>query len=268
MLGISPSRIRSFVRAGLLTPRRGARGSYRFSFQDLVLLRTASELSNQVPPRRLRRALMRLQRQLPRGRDLTALRITASGEDVIVQDGRTAWEPDSGQMLLSFEVAEIAAEVAPLVQRAAEVALADQRRLEANDWYELGCDLEVSAPASGPSARDAYRRALELDPDHVEAHVNLGRILHADGSLQAAAAHYRAAVRLDPTHAVALYNLGVLAEDSGDVSRAMRFYRKAIRSDPEMADAHTNLALLHEAAGNPKLALRHLAIAHRLMKGR
>ena len=52
MLDLSVEQLRSLVRAGFLEARRGTRGEYRFSFQDLVLLRTAKGLqaANVSPP--------------------------------------------------------------------------------------------------------------------------------------------------------------------------------------------------------------------------
>ena len=254
VLGLPPSRIRSFVRAGMLNPRRGSHGAFRFSFQDLILLRTARDLSSKIPARRLRQALARLRRQLPTGRDLTGLRITTDGHDVVVQDGRSAWQPSSGQILLNFEVAEIAAEVAPLVRLAARDAFQENRLLQAGEWYELACDLEGCDPEA---ARDAYRRALEVDPDHVESHLNLGRILHGEKSLDSAEAHYRVVLRIAPSHALAWFNLGVCSEDQGEPLGAVHCYRRALRIDPKLADAHMNLAPLYESLGRQKLALRH-----------
>lgn len=264
VLGIPPAQIRAFVRSGLLDPRRGTRGALRFSFQDLVLLRTARDLSRRVPARRLRRALARLREQLPVGRELTEVRITVDGDDLVVRDGRSVWNPSSGQLLLNFEVSEIAAEVAPLVRRAARRAFEDKDLLEAADWYELACDLEGPEPEA---ARDAYRHALELDPEHVESHLNLGRLLHAEENLTAAEAHYRMAVCFDPTHATALFNLGVCAEDQGDLPRAVHFYRKAVESEPAMADAHMNLGLVYERLGKMRSAVKHLSIYRQLVKG-
>src|SRR5437867_2520907 len=62
-------------------------------------------------------------------------------------------------------------------------------------WYERGCDLEEDAPAEG---REAYRRALEIEPHHAGAHVNLGRLLHEAGDAAAAADHYRIAAQAAP----------------------------------------------------------------------
>jgi tetratricopeptide (TPR) repeat protein len=255
VLGLSPAQIRSFIRTGLVRPRRGARGTLRFSFQDLVLLRTAKDLSRRIPTRKLRTALARLREQLPHGRDLTEVRILADGRRVVARDGNSSWEPSSGQLLLDFNVREIVADIAPLARRAARSALADDARMTVDDWCELAGDLEACEP---DSARDAYRRALELDPGHVQAHVNLGRLLHDQGNLSAAESHYRIATRIDPSHAVAWYNLGVCAEDQREPGRAARFYRRAVRLDAKMAEAHLNLGLLYETLGRPKLALRHM----------
>jgi DNA-binding transcriptional MerR regulator len=76
LLGLSEAQVRSQARVGYLAPDRGPRNAYRFSFQDLVLLRTAKALSEaRVSPRRIRRALRALARELPAGRSLSGVRI-------------------------------------------------------------------------------------------------------------------------------------------------------------------------------------------------
>ena len=54
---------------------------------------------------------------------------------------------------------------------------------------------------------DQFRRTLELSPDHVDAHNNLGALLAQQGSLQEAAAHLEAALRLRPDDLEAKKNL-------------------------------------------------------------
>src|SRR5262249_37800929 len=158
LLGLSPAQIRSYVRAGFLSPPRGPRGELRFSFQDLILLRTAKGLiSAQVPSRRVRQALARLKHQLPNGRPLTAVRILADGRGVRARGGGELWTPGSGQALLDFDVSDLARDAAPFARRAAEAARGREEELAAEDWYELGCELEATAPEE---AMDAYRRAL------------------------------------------------------------------------------------------------------------
>ncbi|MBI3932537.1 MAG: tetratricopeptide repeat protein [Acidobacteria bacterium] len=263
LLGLTTALVRAYVRAGFLEPTRGPRGEHRFSLQDLVLLRTAKEISAHVPARRVRRALARLRAQLPSGRPLTGVRITAVGEDVVVRDGSAAWEPESGQGVLDFDVAELADKVAPLVRRAAAAARDAEDDLTAEEWFQVAFDLEPHEP---DQARDAYRRALELDPDHVDAHVNLGRLLHEAGHAEAAATHYRAALTLRPKDATAAFNLGVALEDLGRTSAAAAAYERALAADASSADAHFNLARLLERAGRKAAAIRHLEAYRRLVR--
>ena len=110
LLGLSEPQVRSHAR-DYLAPDRGPRNTYRFSFQDLVLLRTAKALGEaRVSPRRIRRALRVLTSQLPVGRSLSAVRIASEGDRVVVRDGEAAWQPESGQLLLDFDVARLAAQ--------------------------------------------------------------------------------------------------------------------------------------------------------------
>jgi DNA-binding transcriptional MerR regulator len=88
MLGLSSSQIRAYTNRGFLNPERGNRGELRFGFQDLVMLRTASELSGaHIPQRKVRRVLEKLREQLPEGRSLTGVRIAADGERIVVREG-------------------------------------------------------------------------------------------------------------------------------------------------------------------------------------
>src|SRR3989440_7245564 len=99
LLGLTVAQVQTFARDGFLTPPpgRGARRKLQFSFQDLVILRTAKALvAARIPARRIRGALKNLRHQLPRGRSLAELRIVAEGDRIVVSDGTTAWNPESG----------------------------------------------------------------------------------------------------------------------------------------------------------------------------
>jgi tetratricopeptide (TPR) repeat protein len=256
LLGLSEAQVRSHARAGFLTPDRGPRNSYRFSFQDLVLLRTARELAGaRVPPRRIKGALCTLARDLPTGRSLSALRITAEGHRVIVLEGDTAWNPESGQLQIDFEVAELAMRAAPVARRLARSARFADEPLDADEWFDLGADLEEAAPAE---ARDAYRRALALDAGHADAHVNLGRLLQLEGRTPEAIEHYRCSLRTGSPDPTAAFNLGTALETLGRWNKAIEAYREALALDHNFADAHFNLARLCEQTGQRAEAIRHL----------
>jgi tetratricopeptide (TPR) repeat protein len=257
LLGLRPSQIRTYAEKGFLAPARGPEGELQFGFRDLVLLRTASELSAaKIPQRKVLRALERLREQLPSGRSLTGVRITADGDNVIVRDGGAVWIPESGQSLFDFSVAELEART-PLTHRVHKEDEEQEQESGAEHWFELACELELS---SVESAKDAYERALAVDPHHSDAHVNLGRLLHEEGATAAAEQHYRAAVEANPEHDTAAFNLGVALEDLGRIDEALAAYAKAIALDPDNADAHYNLAGIYEQRGDKQAALRHLKI--------
>ena len=262
ILGLTEERVRSFARAGLLDPQRGPGKSLRFTFQDIVLLRAAKGLLDQeVPARRVRSALLSLRAQLPQGRPLSGVRVSAEGERVLVRDQDTAWEPETGQVALDFSVGELAARVEPFTPDLGPAA--DDEELSADAWYDVALDLEA---VSVEKARTAYRRAIALDPGHAEAHLNLGRLLHEVGDVAGAESHYRQACAANPESALAAFNLGVALEDRGEAREAMAAYRRALKLDAEIAEAHFNLGRLCEAAGDKRGALLHLAQYKRIQE--
>lgn len=259
-LGLPTSRIQTWTRAGLLRPERGPKGTLLFSFQDLVLLRSARELLEQeISTRRVREALHALRDQLPSGRPLSAVRVSALGNRVLVRDGDVCWEPDSGQLQIDF--AEIGVERSEGSSLSVEAARNDDPG--ADEWFDTGLDLEAGDPEGAVSA---YRRALEIDPGHADAHLNVGRLLHEDGCIGEAEEHYREAATLDPANARARFNLGVALEDRGSEEEAMARYREAVEIDPGLAAAHFNLSRLLEASGDAAAAIGHLAEYKRLME--
>ena len=291
ILEVPESRLRALARAGFLTAQRGPIGPLSFGFQDLLVLRTTKALVEAgVPMKRIRSTWVSLRAQLEAGVPLTSLKIEADGDRVVATDGDRRWRPDSGQFLLDLDAEAIAeraavsagpvrARLAVLPGRRASVEVTPafvpaivpgrapapvpppDERLSAEDWYELGCELEESSPEE---ARDAYERALDLDPDLADAHVNLGRHLHLAGERGRAEPHYREAVRLDPDDPTPHYNLGVLLDECARKDEAILAYRQAILRDPDFADAHCNLGLLLESLGRRQEAMRHLMAARRL----
>jgi tetratricopeptide (TPR) repeat protein len=265
ILEVPEARLRALARAGFLAPHRGPVGPLSFGFRDLLLLRTTKGLlESGVPMRRIRRIWASLREQLAADLPLTSIAIHTDGEEVVASDGDARWRPDSGQFLLNFEASEIAERAAVGIGGREDAAGHDDEEeavLTAEQWYEAACALEASSPER---AREAYRRALELDPGVIDAHVNLGRQFHMAGELGKAEPHYREAARLAPDDPTPHFNLGVLLEDVGRREEAVHAYRQAILRDPDFADAHCNLGLLLESLGRRQEAVRHLMAARRL----
>jgi DNA-binding transcriptional MerR regulator len=260
LLGLTETQVRSQARAGFLTPERGPRNGYRFSFQDLVLLRTARELAHaRVPPRRIRRALRDLARGLPGGRSLSEIRITAHGHNVLVHEGGAAWNPESGQLHIDFACPDLGP--GPVTRTLTPNAFVEQPR-SAWEWFDLGVELEATDPAQ---SYHAYSQALSIDPALSDAHVNLGRLLQLAGRTREAIEHYRQSFRPDSTDPTGAFNLGTALEELGRWKAALTAYLRAVDIDPRFADAHFNLARLYEQLGRRTEAIRHLRAYKGLM---
>ncbi|RZT42070.1 tetratricopeptide repeat protein [Cupriavidus agavae] len=257
LLGISRTVVTALIAAGVIAPRRGARHEYRFSFQDVVLLRTAQSLRDAgIPARQVTRSLRRLQ-GLGEGRPPTGLRVTAVGGDVTVQDRHGRWHVDSGQFVLDLDALSDSARAAVLELRRPERDTRDAAG-NPNDnpaaWFERAVALERTDPAR---AEDAYLRAVSAAPDYLDAWLNLGCLLCDQGRFADAAQRYGDALAHLPDQPLLHFNLGVALEDLGAPRAALASYHACIDLAPEFADAHYNAARLHEELGDPHRAIRH-----------
>ena len=265
LLEMPVQRVRWLVRSGVVAPHSGPGGRFEFSFQDLVLLRTAKGLTDaKVKPRKILGALRALAEQLPADRPLSAVRVQVDGDRVIVRDNSTTWEPESKQTLLDFTVQELGQKVAPLARESVQRALRSAENAE--ELFQAA--LESEQIGANGEAEQAYRRVLEAEPAHVSARINLGRLRHAARALDDAERLYREALALDPNHPTARFNLGVVLEDRGATSEAIAEYREAARLDPRVADVHFNLARLYQQVGDEQAALRHFSRFRALTRDR
>jgi tetratricopeptide (TPR) repeat protein len=257
VLGLARPVVQGFVDAGFVVPVRGEHNELRFSFQDLILLKTAQGLATvKVPLRRIRQALTRLRAELPESVPLSGVRISAVGARVVIQQGSSQWQADSGQYLLDLETAP-EHEVEALPQ---PVAPSDD---SAEYWFLRAGEMEAADPEE---AEEAYRNAIDRRGDFLAAYVNLGCMLQAHGRPLPAERTYRTAIERLPEESLLHFNLGTVLEDLKRNVDAARAYESAIALDPSFADAHYNLARLHEAQGHAQEAIRHLASYRRLTR--
>jgi len=264
VLRLSPAVTRGLIRAGFVKPGRGPRRAYRLSFQDLIVLRTARALIDaRVPPKRIRRSLERLRRELPASLPLSGLAISAVGDRVVVRDGETRWQADSGQYLLGLDVT-LEDGVLQVVEHPAEPSAATPAQIT-RDWFAEGLTLENTDPAGAVAA---YRQAADENPHNAAAWINLGRLLHVLGRTEEAEEVYRRALEQVGPDPLLLFNQAVLLEDAGRTAAALDAYQAALAGDPDLADCHYNLARLYESLGKPQHAIRHLGEYRRLVSDR
>lgn len=258
MLGLGRSVVTGLIDSGFVSPARGARNEWRFTFQDVVLLRTAYRLkAAKISSRKLLQSLQQLKAKLPDEVPLAGLRIRAIGNDVAVRTADAQWETDSGQLLMDFEVAASQGTVSFLerkLDRAAEP-------LSAAAWFEQGQTLESTDAAR---AEDAYRQALALAPEHADAAINLGAMLCDREQFAEAVEVFDRALQHAPASSLLHFNRGFALENQQRDSEALRSYERSLEIDPELADAHFNAARLHELLGNQRGAVRHYSAFRRL----
>ena len=247
---LSPARLRSWERAQLVGPSIVVGSEPSYEYQDLLCVRAVLELLDRgVPLRRIRRSVAALRRQIPElDRPARALRMWHEGSGRMVFRHQGLLLEPGGQTVLDLggearaNVTDLLPEQGP-AQRAAEL-------------FELGCRKDTD-PASYEEAADAYRRALEIDPEFTDAHCNLGAVLYNDGRREEARRCFEQALELDAKHLESNLNLANILEEDNRNEAALQHYKAALRADPFRADVHLNLALLYE-----KLGLRRKARSH------
>jgi tetratricopeptide (TPR) repeat protein len=260
LFGLPPSAVRALARAGNINPVR-RKGKLHYTFQDLVVLRTASALrAAKISSRRINRTLQELRSALPTEVSLHRVSLSALGNRIAIRENGTLRESESGQYALALEIVEEKGQlhVIKRQEQGAPARAAAPAAGSADEIYDQALALEDRAPAE---ARIGYAAALRADPGHLEARINLGRLLHADGKLAEAEEIYRGTVQREP---LLTFNLAVLLEDLGREPDAIKAYRETLALDPQFADAHFNIARLYERAQDFQASLRHL-LAYRRM---
>ena len=270
LFGLPASAVRALARAGNIQPVRRS-GKLHYSFHDLVVLRTASALrAAKISSQRINKTLQELRSALPEGSALNKLSLTALGNRIAIREGQTLRESESGQYALALEIVEEKGrlhvisrqDTAPTAGDVVGKPAGNHSSAVAGDpeeHYARALAIEDSNPQA---AQKAYELCLRADPDHWEARINLGRLLHLAGRLKEAERVYRVGAKADPFIA---FNLAVVLEDLEREPDAILAYREALALDPQFADAHFNLARLYERAKDPKASLRHLLAYRRMM---
>ena len=99
-------------------------------------------------------------------------------------------------------------------------------------------------------AIESYKRAIECNPNHAEAHNNLGIVYRDTGNLTAAIESYKKALALNPNYAEAFYNLGNISRDTNELDAAIAYYKKALNIKPDFLSSMINLGLALKEVGD------------------
>lgn len=117
-----------------------------------------------------------------------------------------------------------------------------------------GVDLEQAGKIK--EAITEHEKALEVDPNEVQAHVNLIGLYGRLGQVDRAEQHYRAAVSLNPNQAQSRYDYGVLLFRQHQYAEAQKAFQETLEINPFHAEARHNLGFLFEQQGQIEPALK------------
>jgi tetratricopeptide (TPR) repeat protein len=107
-------------------------------------------------------------------------------------------------------------------------------------------------------AEEAYRHAIALNPNQPEAYYNFGVFcVERQRSLEAKAA-FEKTVRFNPRHAEALHNWGVILERERNWEQAAALYRRALDARPSYPLAHFHLGRIYANQNRFVLAIGEL----------
>jgi tetratricopeptide (TPR) repeat protein len=251
LIGLSPARLRTLDKAGVVSPSTRRRGRRAYDFRDLIALRAAKALLDQsVRIRDVAKAIALLRAELPRLESpLHELRIRSDGRSLVVEGDSGKFEPLTGQMVLDLEVRELRDDIVRVLRPSAG-------RLRAKSAYELylrASELDEDL-ATMDEAAALYHRAIELDPWLAIAHTNLGNIAFRRQRPEEAETFYRKALSIDARQPEAKYNLGYLMLERGQPEESIEFFLGALEADPHFSDAYFNLAMAYEQTGQPERA--------------
>jgi tetratricopeptide (TPR) repeat protein len=133
----------------------------------------------------------------------------------------------------------------------------DRSLTSAEQYFLMGSLLDDGSSERQEEAAQAYRHALEDDPNLVAALINLANIRYARNELAEAQALYERAIVLDPSYFEAHFNLGNIHHDHGRYGDAEQCYAEALALNPDYPDAHFYLAVTLEKMGRSGEARQH-----------
>ena len=127
------------------------------------------------------------------------------------------------------------------------------RPFYADAYVGLGDAKAAKSDIDGAVA--AYQKALVYNPVNPRVHMSLGKIYYGEKGLYYEAVNaYKKAIDLDPNSVDARMGLGEVYEDKGLYKEATQEYQRVIEIDSKHTGAMYNLALVYEKS-DPKAAI-------------
>ena len=113
-------------------------------------------------------------------------------------------------------------------------------------------------------AAAALRKAIAMDPNDFEAHLNLGAVLNTQRDLAGAKVEIDRALALKPSSAAARFEAARLERSEGQLDSAVKDMETVVRANPDWLQPHIELAALYYRVKRPQDGAKERAIVDRL----
>jgi tetratricopeptide (TPR) repeat protein len=247
ILQVSARQLQGWERAGLVDPLES------YTFQELSQLRKLRLLSSQrIRSSRIYASVAAMQLVSGMANPLLEAGMVCAGSRVVFRHQGAIVDPLSRQLVFDFD----GHDPSGLCAVVGAAASRRYRESQAAELFYAAVRME-DEPGMARQAIDLSTRAIELNPNHAAALINLGTIYYNQRQYIQAEEVYRRATEADPNYALAFFDLGNSLDELQRLMEAIEAYKAAIRLAPNYADAHYNLALAYERIGEERKALPH-----------
>ncbi len=103
-------------------------------------------------------------------------------------------------------------------------------------------------------AEDAFTKAVELNPDYVDARINLLKILHKNGKFEKAYEHGKVLIQKNLPYPDIYFSVAEILLSLNQFEDALRHANRVLQLRPEIKKVHLLLAQIYQKSGQGNLA--------------
>ncbi len=251
IIGVAGAQLEEWESRDLVRPAVEDSGQILYSFLDIINLKTVELLERRaVDDQHITRLLEVVRARISDLEDRFIHRVLTVFEDRIILTQKNHFvDSRAGRVLMRLDLDG-------LVQAATNRINRESQHRNADQWFDEGIR-QLSRSGSSHLALVAFGEVLKLDPNRVEAHVNIGKIHQRERRLLDAERSFRLALARNPYHAEAHCHLGRAMEDLNCLEQAITCYEKALAVNPGLKHAYYRMGKACAKAQLWDRALKH-----------
>lgn len=173
----------------------------------------------------------------------------------------------------SYRVNQLSAEILEMQGKLPEAEAEFRKAISKNPdalnlHFRLGrvLLLQAQGPQALAAARAEFERELARNPADAAAEFQVGQLLIAEGKSGEAKPRLEAALRLKPGFPEAMFALGKLEAQQRNYAKAIPLLEELVRAQPNHEGGHYNLMLAYRATNQPEKAQASKAALDKIQK--